>query len=156
MTDIKALVKALRKLKEEAPIKTLRQHGASIASPEYGMVFQALNGNHTDAPKLEFDSPRWDSQMKNIGYIVELVNAAPELLDAIDRYQNDGKFLNISPASYRGELIALINTEIDWCNTHPMEDQVSPEFRRGFVKGLEQARDLIVSSAYALHNQHKT
>ena len=42
--------------------------------------------------------------------------------------------------------VKIINAEIQWCYQNPMED-ISSQFREGFIKGLEQAKSLLIEVA---------
>lgn len=44
-------------------------------------------------------------------------------------------------------VINVINTEIQWCYQHTMTGLVSKKYRKGFIKGLKQAKYLIVEWA---------
>lgn len=39
--------------------------------------------------------------------------------------------------------IEALDNEIEWCKQNPMSDQVTSQFRAGFIKGLEQAKYLL-------------
>jgi hypothetical protein len=43
------------------------------------------------------------------------------------------------------EAVRIINTEVQWCHQHP--GMVSDEYQKAFIKGLEQARYLLVKLA---------
>ncbi len=43
------------------------------------------------------------------------------------------------------QAITLLEREIKWCEQNPMPDKVTPEFRKGFISGLEQAILLLAS-----------
>lgn len=43
----------------------------------------------------------------------------------------------------REKFKAIIQNEIQWCKDNPLLEKVTPEFRDGFIKGLEQALYLI-------------
>lgn len=40
------------------------------------------------------------------------------------------------------DILQLIKAEIKWCREHPMEEDVTAEFREGFISGLMQAEYL--------------
>lgn len=40
-----------------------------------------------------------------------------------------------------------IQNEIRWCKDNPLPEKVTPDFRDGFIKGLEQALYLINQAA---------
>ena len=45
------------------------------------------------------------------------------------------------------ESVQIINSEIQWCHQEPMISLVTPQFRDGFIRGLEQAKLLLIMLA---------
>ena len=44
-------------------------------------------------------------------------------------------------------VVQIINKEIQWCYQNPIMDEVSREYRKGFIKGLEETKNLIIEVA---------
>jgi hypothetical protein len=42
------------------------------------------------------------------------------------------------------EVVRLLNQEIQWCYQNPMKYAITEEFHKGFIKGIEQAKYLII------------
>jgi hypothetical protein len=40
-------------------------------------------------------------------------------------------------------IMDVLNQEIAWCQAHPNVQGTNPEFRAGFIKGIEQSKYLI-------------
>lgn len=55
------------------------------------------------------------------------------------------KFLETDHLISLDDAVKVINSEIQWCYQHP--EQVTPEYLETFVKGLEQARNIIIEMA---------
>jgi len=47
--------------------------------------------------------------------------------------------------------VAIINAELQWCYSNPMPGVISIQFQAGFIKGLEQAKRLIIEVAKMEH-----
>ena len=59
----------------------------------------------------------------------------------------NGNFLDIDHQISLDSIVRVLNQEIQWCYAHPMEGQITEEFRNGFIKGIEQAKYLIIKCA---------
>jgi hypothetical protein len=55
-------------------------------------------------------------------------------------------FLNSDHLISLDMVVHVLNAEIQWCYQNPMPDKVTDEFRDGFIKGIEQARKLIIEA----------
>lgn len=51
------------------------------------------------------------------------------------------------------QIIALLDQELAWCNEHNGESAESADFEKGFVKGLEQAKYLILNAEKKIKNR---
>jgi hypothetical protein len=63
-----------------------------------------------------------------------------EQLERVERLESDMN--NVYAALERrsaDKVLSLVQQEIAWCKAHPNESAESPDFEKGFIKGLEQA-----------------
>jgi hypothetical protein len=51
--------------------------------------------------------------------------------------------------------IRVLNKEIQWCYQNPKTEIVSAQYREGFIKGLKQAKQIIIAAAVAQHEGEK-
>lgn len=56
-------------------------------------------------------------------------------------------FLNSDHLVSLDAIVKVLNQEMHWCYNNPMPDVVTSEFREGFIKGIEQAKNLAIKVA---------